>query len=160
MRFLAAVFLLLVLVQPASARARTEPEPELVEHARVRVTLIERKPGHVVGTLLEIRPEALRLERDSLVQVIARPEIRKVEMSRGMVSGSAKGLRIGAIVGGVAGVGFGLLIAAIAESETGESAYVPAGVAVGMVGALTGGGLGALVGSAFKNESWEKATLE
>jgi hypothetical protein len=155
MRLAAAAFLLLVFVVPAGARARTEPAPELVEHARVRVTLIERE--RVVGTLLEIRPDALRLETDSLVQSIPRAEIRKVEMSRGMVSSSGKGFHIGAIVGGLAGVVFGVLLAGIAESETGESQYVEAGVALGLFGAVTGGGLGALIGSSFENESWKEA---
>jgi len=147
-------------VEPAGARARTEPPPDLVEHARVRVTLIERKPERVIGTLLQIGPDALRVETDSLVQSIPRPEIRKVEMSRGTVSGAGKGASIGAIVGGLSGVCFGMLLAAVAESETGESQYVEGGVAFGLFGALTGGGLGALIGSGFENESWKQAALE
>jgi hypothetical protein len=153
----AAAFLIILFAEPASARTQTEAPPQLVEHARVRVTLIERKP--VVGTLLEIRADALRLESDSLVQTIPRPEIRRVEMSRGMVSGSGKGLRVGAIVGGVCGIGFGLLEAGIYALETGKSQYVEAGVGFGLIGAVTGGGLGALIGSGFKNESWKRVNL-
>jgi len=163
MRFLLAglgILLFLVFAEPACARARTEPPPELVEHARVRVTLLERKPDRVIGTLLQIGPDALRLETDSLVQTIPRPQIRKVEMSEGIVSGTERGIRIGAIVGGLSGICFGVLVAAINESETGESQYVAVGSALGLLGAVTGGGLGALIGSAFENESWTRAALE
>jgi len=160
LRLAAAAFLVLVLVESAGARVRTEPPPDLIEHARVRVSLIERKPERVIGTLLQIGPDVLRVETDSLVQTIPRPEIRKVEMSRGIVAGTGKGFHIGAIVGGLSGICFGVLVAAIAESETGESQYVEGGIAFGLFGAVTGGGLGALIGSGFENESWKRAALE
>lgn len=151
MNSMAALLLLAALATPASAGQA------IAEGDRVRVTLLERPHERVVGTLLAIRPEAIDLRPDSVTRTIARPDIDKLEVSRGIHSGSRDGVKYGAIVGGVTLGALGALASEINNSESSvKSNTVAVALAYTLAGAVVGGGLGALIGSAFHHERWER----
>jgi hypothetical protein len=149
-------FLLLLAMFAGAAGAQT-----LAEGARVRLTLLEPPQKRVVGSLLAIRPDAVEIRPDSLSRTIARANIDRLEISRGIKSGSGKGAKYGAIFGGVILGSLGIFAAAVANSESSEHVSpVAAGAAYGLAGAVVGGGLGALIASGSHYEKWEQVPLE
>jgi len=150
-RFCALALVLLVLPIEAGA---------LEQGARVRVTLIAREAPHVTGSVLAIPADSLVIaaEPDSAREAIARLDIKKLEISRGIHSNAGKGAMIGALVVGVA---FGLYaMSRVSADEVGTGGVVVVGLAGGVVGGLAGGGVGALIGSGSRHESWHEIRVK
>ena len=143
-----------VLMLGLAAAAQAQ---DLVEGARVRVTLLARPQERVVGSLLAIQGDSLAIRPDSVSLKVARADIAKLELSRGIKSRAGSGAKYGAIVGGLA-LGFlGVFAAEVANSESSDkTSPVAAGVAYGLAGAVVGGGLGALIMSGSHHELWEE----
>jgi hypothetical protein len=156
---LGCVLLVALCAGPANSRAGVESPVPLEDGARVRVTLLARHSEPVVGLLLAIRPEALEVRPDSVTRTIPRVDIRKLEVSRGMKSGSGKGAKIGGIVGGVGGLAFGALLSYVAINENEDDAVPVLVVGAGVAGCLGGTLLGALIGAPFRSERWRRTEL-
>ena len=158
----ALALVLILAAAPAAAvtRARPgakppEPPPVVEEGSRVRVTLLERDAPKVKGWVLALPADSLRLATEPALDsiAIARIDVRKLELSRGMRSNAGRGATIGALIGGVA---FGLYVAGLASIEGTAGETWVAGIAGGAVGAIGGAGVGALIGSASKHERWKE----
>jgi hypothetical protein len=147
-----AALALVLLALPLEAWA-------LESGARVRVTLLAREAPQVTGIVLAIPTDSLVVaaEPDSLARSIARLDIKKLEVSRGVHSNAGKGATIGALVIGVA-VGLTVLNAASIDGTSKDS--VAAGIAGGAVGAIVGAGLGALIGSGSHREFWDDVRVK
>jgi len=154
MRFLQIAMGLALIASAAIA----EGSP-LAPGARVRVTLLEREAPRVVGPMLALPADSLVVaaEPDSLARSIARLDVRKLEVSRGMKSNARRGATIGALLLGV--VFCGSVWSAASVDGPNEDAAL-AGIGGFAVGALAGAGLGALIGSASKHEQWEDVLVE
>ena len=138
----ALVLLALPLLQGASS--------PLTPGARVRATV--REPGRVerqmVGSLRTFDSERLTLSaEDSGNQVaLARPNITRLEISRGRKGHAVMGLLLGTVLG--------LSAIALKDAGCGPDCEKPStGFVVGAVagGALVGAGIGAMV----RSERWE-----
>ena len=151
MRLLALVLVLLALPLEAGA---------LEQGARVRVTLIARESPQVTGFVLAIPADSLVVtaEPDSARESIARLDIRKLEVSRGIRSNAGRFATIGAII---VGITFGYIAyAGVSDSEiTGEGQAV-VGLGGFAVGALVGAGVGGLIGSASEHEGWHEIKVK
>lgn len=147
--------LLIAFADPAFAR--TTPAPPKAG-SRVRVTLIERDQGPVVGNLLETSPEGLVLAvgPDSTSRRIVHLDIARLEVSRGMKSNAGKGAIVGAVVLGLGGGAYGAYLGHLSESDTDRHLVLPIALLVGGGCALVGAGLGALIGSGSKHENWDR----
>lgn len=130
---------------------------ELAPGARVRVTLIEHRDAPLVGTLLALPPAALemRVGPDSTARTILRPDIERLEISRGTRSRSSRGAVRGAvIVGGLGGLAGFVLGSFIPE---GDYRAELTGTGLGG-GANLGAGLGALM-AVGRYERWKRIPL-
>ena len=148
------LLLALLIAAPAFA-APSETPPVLEVGSRARVTLLANDTPKVVGSVLSLPADTLVLaaEPDSAPRAIARLDIEKLELSRGLKSSSGKGATIGAVIGML---WLGLSAAAVANVDGPTDDAVAAGFLGGAVGAIGGAGVGALIGSAFRHEQWEK----
>jgi hypothetical protein len=90
---------------------------------------------------------------DTLPVALARIDIKKIELSRGMHTNAGKGAGIGALVGAVL---LGALVASAVSVDGTSNDVAIAGMAGGAVGAVGGAGLGALLGSASRSERWDE----
>ena len=157
MKWLLAVLLLLLVAGSASARARQKPpEPVIVEvGSRIRVTLLARDSSKVIGSVLALSPDSIVMTTtvDTLPVTIARVDVKKLELSRGMKSNAGKGAGIGALVGAVL---LGALLASTGSVDGTSNGVAIAGMAGGALGAIGGAGLGAVIGSASRSEHWDK----
>ena len=148
-----ALLALVLLALPLEARA-------LEPGARVRVTLLAREAPQLTGLVLAIPPDSLVVtaEPDSAREAIARLDIRKLEVSRGMHSNAGRFATIGAVV---VGLTFGFVAYSdVKESEIDDEGVAVIGLGAVAVGALLGGGIGALVGSASHHESWHEIRVK
>ena len=147
-----SALVLMMLALPPDAWA-------LEQGARVRVTLLAREAPQVTGSVLAIPTDSLVIaaEPDSLARSIARIDIRKLEVSRGVHSNAGKGATIGALIVGIA-LGCSVWSSTSIDGSSKES--VAAGVAGGAVGAIVGAGLGALIGSASHRERWDDVRVK
>jgi len=126
--------------------------------ARVRVTLLERP--QVTGSVLALPPDSLVVAAgpDSAREAIARLDIRKLEVSRGIHSNAGRFATIGAVV---VGLTFGFAIYSDAQdSEITDEGVAVIGLGGVAVGALVGAGVGALIGSASQHERWHKVLVK
>ena len=158
MNALGVALLLLVAASPAFARARqkpAEPPPTVGVDSRIRVTLLAHGSPKVIGSVLALSPDSLVMTTtvDTLPTTIARVDMKKLELSRGMHTNAGKGAGIGALVGAVL---LGSLLAAAVSVDGTSNDVAIAGMAGGVVGAVGGAGLGALLGSASRSERWDK----
>jgi hypothetical protein len=152
---LAAVLLLAPSVDVLAQRARPVAPGD-----RVRITAPSIVGERLVGTLAELRPEALLLEPEDSVEAVLLPlaAVNKLELSRG------KGSKIGrgALAGGLFGAGVGLVVGIAALGEDGGGFHI--GVGEVIRGTLVLGGLGAGMGMllevAAPGERWETVPLD
>jgi hypothetical protein len=161
MKILLPVLLVLVIASPASARARQKPPappPTVAEGSRIRVTLLARHTPKVIGSVLALSADSLIMTTtvDTLPAAIARIDVKKLELSRGMHSNAGKGATIGALAGAVL---LGALIASAASIDATSNETVVMGMAGAAVGAVGGAAVGAVIGSASRSERWEKVPV-
>jgi hypothetical protein len=121
--------------------------------SRVRVTLIERTHEPVVGTLLALPPGRIQVDDRS----IARVDVAKLEVSRGVTSNAGRYALIGALGLGVAA---GVIAAIKADPYDNPMPPPVAGVVYGDRGIAIGGVGGALIGGASRSERWETYRLQ
>ena len=151
MRLLALVLALLTLPLEAAA---------LELGARVRVTLLAREAPPVTGLVLAIPADSLVVtaEPDSTRAAIARLDIRKLEVSRGMHSNAGRFATIGGILTGVT---FGLIVVNdLQSSEVTGGGVAVLGLGGAAIGWLLGAGVGALIGSGSKHEQWDDVRVK
>jgi hypothetical protein len=143
-----------LLVPVATAQSRSPQS----EGARVRITAPSVGTRPLVGTLVGIESDALKLDVEGALEsrVVPRSAVTKLEFSQGRKRNTMKGAWIGLATGAVAG---GALAAAYASSDGGpvNAEFVP--LVAGVYGAA-GMALGALIGAMVKSERWREADLE
>ena len=150
----------------------------LVLGQRIRLTRRAALADAWVGNLVGLVNGRLVVRRDStLTDTLAVGEIRRLELSRGMVTGARTGSRIGAGAGVVAGLVAGFVtrprgrpcrssssfwgLPSLDLSCVGTIAKDVGWVALlGIGGGGAGAGLGALIGLPFHAERWEQVPLE
>jgi len=126
---------------------------------RVRATLIAQPAPRVVGTLLSYRTESITLaaEPDSAESTLARASIERLEISTGMHSNAGRGAKLGAAAG--------FFTLGAVGAVAGGAAYdnpVPwfvLGPIYGVLGALAGAGVGAVIGANSEHEGWERVRV-
>lgn len=125
--------------------------------SRVRVRVEGTGQPWVVGQLLALSDDSVRLraEGPSDSMALGIPSLAKFEVSRGRRGQAGRGAKLGAAVGGVAGL---ILGAATYEECDGCIAPDPGrgGTALlgGVLGAAFGLGIGALIGRGVQAEQW------
>jgi hypothetical protein len=148
-----APLLLVLLALPLDAWA-------LEQGARVRVTLLAREAPQVTGFVLAIPADSLVVaaEPDSAREAIARLDIKKLEISRGMKSNAGRGATFGALL---LGFTFGAIVMnGVAESEITDGGQILLTLGGAGIGALVGGGIGGLIGSASHREKWDDVQVK
>jgi len=122
--------------------------------ARVRVTTAQPKQ-RVVGTLVSLEADSLRITSAKDQQSVAFPTGSVVQLERSVGRRSQAGH--GAVVGGVAVGGLGLLLALVASSENDSWLEIGPGEVFTITAAFgaVGAGVGALIGSASHTDRWE-----
>jgi hypothetical protein len=125
--------------------------------SRIRILLPPPASDLLVGTLVESRPDSLRVETASGdVLAVSRTAINRLQVSRGRHSKAG----LGALIGLATGLGGGLVAGTIAHRETQFINITTGGVVlITALGGAVGAGLGALIGSAFKADRWETVPL-
>jgi hypothetical protein len=151
---------------PAVLTAQTT-EAAVPPGSRIRVTASSAPYAPQLGVLQAWQPETLVLDRPGLEPLtVPLPDVVKLEISRGKKGHWLTGTLFGTAVG----IGTGLIIAN-ASSVTDESPNDPLtgfaaamaeegmDIATVLVSTVAGAGLGALVGSLIKTESWEEIPM-
>lgn len=155
-----------ILVAAVAFLATASPCRAVEPGDRVRVTILARdhapdtlflhtsvEPGaRYVGSLLLADTRSIQLRHDDSSRTIPREVVAQFEESRGRTSAAGRGALIGALVGAAYGIA---LIAQVEEDDEG----LGTGVALvgGAGGVAVGCGLGALVGSLIRKETWSPA---
>jgi len=166
---LAPTFLVVIALLPHAPDflAAQTTEAAVPPGSRIRVTANSARYAPQLGVLQAWQPESLVLDRPGLEPLtVALPDVIKLEISRGK-----KGHWLtGTLVGTAVGIGAGLIIAN-ASSVTGESPNDPLtgfaaavseqgmDMSIVLVSTVAGAGLGALVGSLIRTESWEEIPM-
>ncbi len=152
-----AVVSLLVPLQNITA----QQAPPIETGSRIRVTAPVLGADKMVGMLVEVDASRLRVQADDQASpmTISLADMTRLEVSQGRKSNALKGLGIGALIGAPIGVALGVAV----SSESGDNqcyhnagCIAIGGAAVGVVGALVGLGIGALL----KSERWEEVPLD
>lgn len=142
--------LLAVAAVAGLAGMSASAQSSAVLHQRVRVTTAPYSGFEVrhVGVVTSLEADTLRLVGDGMARAIPFEAIRRLELSRGR--------RGRPLIGALVGAGMGV---AIGVSTVGRD---DAGVGVVVVPLSMGlyGGLGALIGMAFRTERWETVPAE
>jgi hypothetical protein len=123
---------------------------------RVRQVGVERP---VIGSVTHLGPDTLYLSAAEGDLAIARSEVTRLEVSRGMRSNADRGFKTGLITGATLGLAAGIAIVAHPAGcfcDTGPET-VPEMMAIfGLPGAV----LGAAIGALSHSEQWRKAQLD
>lgn len=146
---------------------------EVSPGTRVRVTAPSIAEHRIVGTIVTIGADTLTLKTKRKVEpfilnsngqaeTLAIPfaSVTKLEVIRGKKRNVVKGAGIGVVVGGLSGVVYGF-----SEGDDppggilGWTAKEKAAM-LGIMGSLSGGVLGALIGALKTTDRWEKAPLD
>lgn len=127
--------------------------------ARVRVTA-PSLVGPLIANYLEMRGDTVVLVEDRAgrgLWSIPYSEIRSLHLSIGQKKNHGPYIIKGAVIGGAAGFGLGLIFAAsIQPSDTGKKfKRLTTGAAVGGISAVLGG----IIGSRFSAENWSPINL-
>lgn len=153
-RALTAYLALLVATSPGIALGEDDAAGPLAEGDRVRLVAPALGSRRVIGHLLAVRVDGLRLKLlDGRELEVGRADIQRLEVARGLRSHTAEGAAIGALAG--AAVLLGLLIAdrGVCDEDLGGcQAY---GLAAG-IGAIPGALLGGLTGLHVRTDRWTK----
>ena len=149
----------LVLLVFAPGRAPAQEAAALPLGVRVRISTAN---GEVVGTLARLRDDTVGVvpEGETLQLAVPLAELDALEVSRGRFRRTGRGAVIGLGTGLTLGV-----VTAVAlcgddrcESSGGEWTGVAVGL-LGLGGAVTGLGLGALIGSFIRQEKWREVSI-
>ena len=122
--------------------------------ARVRVWPAGRSAPYF-GTLARYSADSIELETTEGRLLIPRDSVARLDLSGGVHSDARRGLKVGALVGGLAG--FGLAYGLMTAFEEQGSEVLPAGAAAG---AIVGGLLGLGIGALSHSERWNEVALD
>jgi hypothetical protein len=149
-----------LLLLPLSAAAQ-DPPPPLESGDRVRITAPALGVNQQVGVLHAARHDSLIVVTDSTV---AYPlwAVSRIDVYRGRKSASGIGAIVGGALGTTIGVLGGVFVANICGIDGGSDCPDPlvvgtaGGILLGAMGALLGAG----VGSLFRSDRWEEASID
>lgn len=142
MRFL--ILTLLLLASPADAQLA-----DLLPGSRLRVESTAL-PSRIEGTLMSHEGAALVIAHSGALRtIVPTPSVTRVRVSHGKshATGAVKGIKVGAIVGGVVTA---LLVFSMAGMDTDGEDIVGLGSSMAMAGASYGAIIGVIVGA----EKW------
>ena len=130
---------------------------------RIRVVSRELGGQTLTGRLLAIDDETLLLKVADRAEPIRlrRASIGQIEVSRGKRTGAGKGALIGGVALGIPGAFVGWYgTESCVEVLSCTPGHVYGGFASAAIGGLVvGGAIGALIGSAFTSERWERVPI-
>jgi hypothetical protein len=136
-----------------STRSTSAPETVLRRGDEVRLTLVDEKPRHAEGKVLDWDHDVIRLERFDEGVSVPFDRITRIERQTGSRGNFGPGAALGGIAGAVLFMG---IVAATSKQELG---YVPSGD-IGtafMFGAVTGIAVGGLLGATvFRTTVWQE----
>lgn len=153
MRRIIAVLALVVVASASTLDAQDGASPADAA-PRVRVWPADHTDPFL-GTLQHYSTDSIALLTSEGTFVLPRDSVIRVEVSEGVYSDARRGLKIGALVGGLAG--FGLAYSIMTEFEEQGAEILPAGAAAG---AIAGGLVGLGIGALSHSEHWHRATLD
>lgn len=142
---------------PAGAAAQVFLPPA---GARVRVTLASSEK--LVGTLAGAHRDTLLVRPVDAQEARALPlgTLTRLEVSRGIHSRTGRGALIGLVGGAAAGAAGGMIACAGGNCvHNGEDLTTLVPVALGIGTGVLGAGVGALLGSGVRGESWATVPL-
>lgn len=143
--------------RPVRAQAARYPA-QLAPGARVRITSPSLVPSVETGRLLAVRSDTLVLQADRSTTPMALPfpSVTKVELSHGTHRSTVAGMLLGILAGGATGAAVGAAMPTdgkgINFGHGGDAALMA------LPGALLGGTIGALLGTAHQSERWESVS--
>ena len=149
-----SLFFVLVLTPLHHPLAAQGVMPDTVIRLRVRQTGVKQP---VIGRLTRLDPDTLYLQSADGDLAIARSEVARIEVSRGMHSNAARGFTIGLVAGGAVGLATGM---AFVADPDGCWCDPNAGTVAGVVAiiALPVAALGAGIGALSRSERWKPAS--
>ncbi|KPK78488.1 MAG: hypothetical protein AMS25_15105 [Gemmatimonas sp. SM23_52] len=148
------------LVLVASADVLAQQARPVAPGDRLRITAPSIVGERLVGTVAELRPDALVLEPEDQLEAVLVPlaAVNKLELSRSKASNVGRG----ALAGGLFGAGVGLVVGIAALGEEGGGLDIGVGELIS--GALVLGGFGAAMGMLLEAtaalERWETVPLD
>ncbi len=150
-RLICLALLLSSTVAPIHAQqAAIQPQ------SRIRVQQAGQS-GWTVGNVVRSSDDSLHIFTESGLVSVSRPEIARLDISRGRVSNVGGGLKRGAFIGGAIGLALGV---AVLVEQSGEDSFIEYGPEIipgaALGGALWGGFIGALVGAGKRTDVWEE----
>lgn len=131
----------------------TAPLPaQMVEGSRIRVT-VEPNGKRLVGVLMRQSRDSIAFRHQGAVLQMPLQEVRQLEHSLGRGSEGRKGALIGLIA--TSAVASGIIVYGTLTAQSGTEA--PTGLAFVALGVIAGAGAGVgfVIGSGFKWESWQ-----
>ena len=152
MRSTILLFALLVVVPGMALAAKV---PALSPRARVRLSAPSLHPPRQIGILVGITTDSIRINPDQggAELAIARQDLGRLEVSRGLGRHTLKGAEIGLVLGG----GLGTAIGAGSDAGLGGT-----GTSI-LIGAVLLGGLGLAIGTGFgalnRTEGWTRVQV-
>lgn len=154
---------LLLVVLAANLSAQDELPLELGDRVRISAPTIQHDP--FVGTVVSMDVESWSLDVEGRTELLVLPlnDMKKLEVSHGSTSRAGRGAIIGGSIGFVVGavLGYGLIEVVNLSNESGGDVSSVLGAAVGgVIVALPGAGIGALIGSLNKVDRWEDVPLD
>jgi hypothetical protein len=142
--------MLVLTLVTASAGAQI---PALAPGSRLKIEMVNAQK--VEGTLMSQTPDSLVIAADgALITNVPSASIGRIKstMGKSRGAGAKKGARIGAMIGGGAGVLFGLVMTD--ENPSGnDGAAVP--LLYGIVGAAEGALYGVIIGAIAGSQNWK-----
>ena len=131
---------------------------------RVKQRIVSSNPAfqdrsyQVNGRFVGRSADSLYFTVDSTTRVLPLSHVARLDYATGTKSGTWKGMRTGAFIGGAA---IGLLAATSEAGCTGFCFGIGGALAIGaVVGAVPGGLIGALIGSTKRIDRWQEMRFE
>jgi hypothetical protein len=155
----------------SAAKATAQSATTVSPGARIRITAPGAlSPAEQSGRLVSLRSDSLVLQPDGSESALAVPSasVTELDVSDGQHTRTGRGLAIGALVGAGVGAGIGAATYSNPECKGGNfGECLGAGIAaaggrggraaaLGLLGAVSGAVVGALVGHAHSSDDWRR----
>lgn len=149
-----SIVLLIVALAPTLLQAQAAQGLQRGDEVRVHAPSLRN--GRIRGMVMKYEGDLLEVRDATTGEVVPIPitQIERLARSRGIDRGHStwRAVKIGAFVGGGGGAVSGPLIAATRAPD----AFVEVIAASALVGTLAGAGAGAVLGSLFPQEQWQR----
>lgn len=156
--FRSAPFALALVLCAAPMRAQSGTLPVQLD-TRVRLWQAGSS-APLRGSLARFDDDSIELHTPDGRVTVARAEVRRLDVGRGIHANTGRGFRRGALIGAGAGAALGIL-AWSQEKPDDWYTYGAAWIPVGALGGASWGALiGAVVGAASHSEHWERVQLD